>query len=159
AEDAARPRLLRRHLRLPRGGRPPRQGAEGPHARAEPPRRHGPLQLRGPHPRAALPAAGAHERAAGAGRGGGARGDRQAEAAGEVPRTARPGRAGGAMSRSDWVDAFRAQAEARGDRERLWLADLPGAAGRFLETDPDVALGMFREGRQLAARLHEPWWA
>ncbi|HZT80363.1 MAG TPA: hypothetical protein VFA26_09080 [Gemmataceae bacterium] len=63
------------------------------------------------------------------------------------------------MSRWEWVHEFRREAQARGDRDRVWLADLHGAAYRFRETDPDVVLRMFREGRQLAEKLGEPWWS
>jgi hypothetical protein len=58
----------------------------------------------------------------------------------------------------DWFDEFEWDAHRGGDRERILLSDLHHQAYRFRETDPDHALSLYAEGRQLAVRLREPWW-
>ena len=58
----------------------------------------------------------------------------------------------------DWFDEFEWAARAAGDPERIALGELHRQAYRFRETDPDRALTLYAEGRQLAARLREPWW-
>jgi hypothetical protein len=58
----------------------------------------------------------------------------------------------------DWFDEFEWEARAAGDGERALLGELHRRAYRFRESDPDQALALYQEGRQLAARLQEPWW-
>jgi hypothetical protein len=58
----------------------------------------------------------------------------------------------------DWFDEFEWEAHRAGDVERARLGELHRLAYRFRESDPDRALTLYAEGRQLAARLREPWW-
>jgi hypothetical protein len=58
----------------------------------------------------------------------------------------------------DWFDEFEWEAHRAGDAERARLGELHRQAYRFRESDPDRALTLYAEGRQLAARLREPWW-
>jgi hypothetical protein len=62
------------------------------------------------------------------------------------------------MSVWDWIFAFNAQAQARGDLDRVRLLQIHDNAGRFMKSDPDVMLGLLAEGRAQAERLGEPWW-
>jgi hypothetical protein len=59
----------------------------------------------------------------------------------------------------DWFDEFEWEARCNGDSERMLLGDLHRQAYRFRETDPDHAIALYSEGRQLAVQLREPWWA
>jgi hypothetical protein len=63
------------------------------------------------------------------------------------------------MSRRDWFDDFEQNAWHSGDAERHRLGQLHYEAYRHRESDPDCALELLAEGRQLAQRLREPWWA
>jgi hypothetical protein len=58
----------------------------------------------------------------------------------------------------DWFDEFEWDARRSGNEERMRLGELHRQAYRFRETDPDQALALYAEGRQLAAALREPWW-
>ena len=59
---------------------------------------------------------------------------------------------------SDWIVARqRAYLEA-GDKERAFLSDGWNRAFKYRETDPDHAIQLFYEARQLAEQLEEPWW-
>src|SRR5215472_783316 len=62
------------------------------------------------------------------------------------------------MSVWDWIIAFRDEAQANGDRDRLRLQQIFDNASRFTKTDPDVMLGLLAEGKALAQQLDEPWW-
>jgi hypothetical protein len=59
----------------------------------------------------------------------------------------------------DWFDEFEWEAQRAGDTERMRLGELHREAYRFRETDPDHAIALYEEGRLLAERLAEPWWA
>jgi hypothetical protein len=63
------------------------------------------------------------------------------------------------MSAWDWVHEFERRASEKCDGRRLWLAGLFDSAYGFRETNPDLALNLFAEGRRLAEELQEPWWA
>src|SRR5207302_10771507 len=69
------------------------------------------------------------------------------------------GGAGAAMTDRDWFLHFEAEARVRRDPERLRLVALVYEADQHRETDPDRMLGLIDEGRRLARRLAEPWWA
>ncbi len=58
----------------------------------------------------------------------------------------------------DWIIAYRRDAAARGDVQRLRLPQLRSAALTYSETDPDRALALLAEGRQLAQVLGEARW-
>jgi hypothetical protein len=58
-----------------------------------------------------------------------------------------------------WVVDFRNSARAAGDVERLRLVSLCQEASGSRERDPERTLARFEEGRLLARRLNEPWWA
>jgi hypothetical protein len=59
---------------------------------------------------------------------------------------------------SDWI-VERQQAYHDADDEQLfYLADGWNRAFKFRETDPDQAIQLFYEARQLAEQLEEPWW-
>jgi hypothetical protein len=62
------------------------------------------------------------------------------------------------MSIWTWIHEFEMEAHERGDRERVRLATLHGEAYVHRQKDPDRMLALLEEGRQLALRLHEPWW-
>jgi hypothetical protein len=57
-----------------------------------------------------------------------------------------------------WIQEFEIHARARGDAERVRLAQLHGEAYAHRQNDPDRMMGLLEEGRRLAVRLHEPWW-
>ncbi|HZT80212.1 MAG TPA: hypothetical protein VFA26_08320, partial [Gemmataceae bacterium] len=63
------------------------------------------------------------------------------------------------MSLMDWMGESIRDARQKNDRERLWLASAYGVAYQYRETNPDQALNLFAEAKQLADRLGEPWWA
>jgi hypothetical protein len=63
------------------------------------------------------------------------------------------------MSIWDWFFECVSEFRAAGDEERLRMADLHDQGFALQETDPDRALAAFTEGRQLAERLGESWWA
>jgi hypothetical protein len=63
------------------------------------------------------------------------------------------------MTDRDWFGHFEALARVRGDGERLRLVQLAYEADLFRETNPDRMLALIDEGRHLARRLDEPWWA
>jgi len=59
----------------------------------------------------------------------------------------------------EWIRDFRHQAEKIGDRDRLRLTEFhPRAYYTFGEADPDQALALYEQGRNLALRLNEPGW-
>jgi hypothetical protein len=58
----------------------------------------------------------------------------------------------------DWIRGFEADAQARGDRERLRMAQIHNEAYAHRQSDPDRMLEILEEGRRLALRLEEPWW-
>jgi hypothetical protein len=58
----------------------------------------------------------------------------------------------------EWVHEYEANAEARGDADRLRLARLHGEAYGYRQHDPDRMLELLEVGRRLAVRLREPWW-
>jgi hypothetical protein len=62
------------------------------------------------------------------------------------------------MSVWDWVHAYEAEAEARGDHERAGLIVVYRNAMDDKETDPDQAAARLLEGRAMAERLGERWW-
>src|SRR4051812_36554313 len=66
---------------------------------------------------------------------------------------------GGAMNGRDWFEEYEADARRRGEPDRARLGLLHREAYRFRESDPDHALALLAQGRQLAGRLAEPWWA
>jgi hypothetical protein len=59
----------------------------------------------------------------------------------------------------DWMRDFDEQARASGDAERMRLCRLHSEAYGHRQTDPDRMLLLLEEGRRLAGRLREPWWA
>jgi hypothetical protein len=63
------------------------------------------------------------------------------------------------MTDRDWFCQFEAQARAVGDEQRLRLVQLVYEADLHREINPDRMLGLIEEGRSLARRLAEPWWA
>jgi hypothetical protein len=63
------------------------------------------------------------------------------------------------MSHFDWFDRFEIEALQAGDPERIRLARLHHQAYDQREADPDRALALIAEGRRLAERLRQPWWA
>src|SRR5262245_34571596 len=63
------------------------------------------------------------------------------------------------MSDLDWFDEYECDARRAGHGDRLRLAQLHRLAYAFRETGPDQALALLDEGRRLAERLREPWWA
>jgi hypothetical protein len=58
----------------------------------------------------------------------------------------------------DWIIAYRRDAALRGDVQRLRLPQLRAEALTYSETDPDRALALLAEGRQLAQVLDEARW-
>src|SRR5688572_2788138 len=56
-----------------------------------------------------------------------------------------------------WLDAFRSQAAAANDQERLYLCNILHNAFQQREKNPEQALSMCREAVAIAERLHEPW--
>lgn len=58
----------------------------------------------------------------------------------------------------DWVDDYRAHAEAAGDFQRVTLTEFHPAAYYFRETNPERSLMIFEEGRRLAQALGESPW-
>ena len=63
------------------------------------------------------------------------------------------------MTDREWFCQFETQARANGDALRLRLVQIVYEADLHRETDPDRMLGLIEEGRALARRLAEPWWA
>jgi hypothetical protein len=63
------------------------------------------------------------------------------------------------MTDRDWFAQFEEQARAQGDEERLRLVRFVYEADQHRETNPDQMLALIDEGRSLARRLDEPWWA
>ena len=63
------------------------------------------------------------------------------------------------MSNWDWFDEYEWHARLAGDADRVRLGELHRISYRYRETDPDQAVAILREGRELAGRLEEPWWA
>ena len=59
---------------------------------------------------------------------------------------------------SDWIVERQQAYHAAGDEQRYFLADGWNRAFKFRETDPDQAIQLFYEARQLAEQLEEPWW-
>ncbi len=59
----------------------------------------------------------------------------------------------------DWFIERQEEYERQGDRERLRLAELHDEGFDCHETDPQRTLALFTEGRRLAEKLGEPWWA
>jgi hypothetical protein len=62
------------------------------------------------------------------------------------------------MSLYSWFWDFHRRAYASKDSERIRLVNLTTMAEQVADDDPDRALGLLAEGRELAARLGEPWW-
>ena len=58
----------------------------------------------------------------------------------------------------EWISDFRERAAKAGDEPRVRLSRLHGPGFDLRETDPDRALAIYEEGRQLAEALAEPWW-
>ncbi len=58
----------------------------------------------------------------------------------------------------DWFSEKEWEYEEEGDCERLEMAQIHSEAFGLGETDPFAALKMFREGKEKAKRLQEPWW-
>jgi hypothetical protein len=58
----------------------------------------------------------------------------------------------------DWMYDFEAEADARGDEERLRLVLLHSDAYTLRHSNPDQMLALCEEGRRLAQALNEPWW-
>ena len=58
-----------------------------------------------------------------------------------------------------WVADFRNRAHVAGDVERLRLVSLCQEAPGSRSREPERTLARFEEGRLLARRLNEPWWA
>lgn len=63
------------------------------------------------------------------------------------------------MTDQDWFREFERRAHADGDRLRQRLIEILYEADEHRETSPDLTLSLIDEGRELARRLHEPWWA
>ncbi len=63
------------------------------------------------------------------------------------------------MSAWDWFDEYEWLAQLSGDDDRARLAELHRLSYGHRESDPDRAVELLREGRALAERLREPWWA
>src|SRR5207244_3441983 len=59
---------------------------------------------------------------------------------------------------SDWIVERELAYHEAGDAEREFLADGWNRAFKFRETDPDQAIQVLYEARQLAEQLEEPWW-
>jgi hypothetical protein len=59
---------------------------------------------------------------------------------------------------SDWVVERELAYHDAGDTERAFLADGWNRAFKYRETDPDQAIQVLYEARQLAEQLEEPWW-
>ncbi len=62
------------------------------------------------------------------------------------------------MSVWDWIHEYSAEAEARGDRERLQLTWIFHDAWDLRETDTAQAAAILEDGRRLAQSLDEPRW-
>ena len=60
------------------------------------------------------------------------------------------------MNRWDFFRECRREFQRRGDKERLRLLELHREGFSFQETDPDQAVAIYTQGRQLAEALHEP---
>jgi hypothetical protein len=63
------------------------------------------------------------------------------------------------MTDRDWFREFEQRARAGGDPLRLRLVEILYEADQHRETSPDLTLSLIDEGRSLARRLDEPWWA
>ncbi len=59
----------------------------------------------------------------------------------------------------DWIHEQRSRAEASGDREGLRLCRLHADAYELRQDDPARMMEMLDEGRRIAQRRREPWWA
>src|SRR4051812_26258166 len=62
------------------------------------------------------------------------------------------------MTEQEWINEFWHHAHAAGDEDRLRLVSLIQRGYAHRERSPELALATYEEGRQLARRLHEPWW-
>jgi hypothetical protein len=58
----------------------------------------------------------------------------------------------------EWIRASRAEFQRRGDEAALRMTRLHAEGYAYRESDPDRALALFTEGRQIAAQLGDPWW-
>lgn len=63
------------------------------------------------------------------------------------------------MTDRDWFREFEQRARGDGDERRLRLVEILYEADQHRETRPDLMLSLIDEGRSLARRLKEPWWA
>jgi hypothetical protein len=63
------------------------------------------------------------------------------------------------MKMGDWLASEAQTIRQGGEPDRLRLLECYAQAYRARETNPDLAVGCFDEGRQLATKLGEPWWA
>jgi hypothetical protein len=63
------------------------------------------------------------------------------------------------MTVGEWLSAEARAARENNDQDRLHMMGCYSRAFQLRETDPDGAFAAFTEGRDLALRLHEPWWA
>jgi hypothetical protein len=63
------------------------------------------------------------------------------------------------MNLNDWLASQARDIADSGDADRLRMLGCYSRAFKLRETDPDGAFAAFTEGRQLAQRLDEPWWA
>lgn len=59
----------------------------------------------------------------------------------------------------DWIHRYDAEARQRGNHDGVRLSALHSQAYAFRQDDPDRMYSLLEEGRQLALRLEEPWWA
>jgi hypothetical protein len=62
------------------------------------------------------------------------------------------------MDLNDWLGAQAEEFRERGDPEPLRMLQCYVEGFRAREKDPDASWNAFREGRQIAEGLREPWW-
>jgi hypothetical protein len=62
------------------------------------------------------------------------------------------------MSVYRWLWDFQRQAYDSQDSERIRLAEIAATSEQIADDDPDRALSLLAEGRELAVRLGESWW-